>query len=89
MPEKMPPCPPNWKLENWTAHLARIDFIKEMGQGHYSRTDARWHVKRFRENLLAEERARVLKLIARQYKAGEKDPKVNIIAEEIKGDVQP
>ena len=86
MPEKMPPCPPNWKLEDWMSHLARIDFIKEMGQGHYSRTDARWHVKRFRENILAEERARVLKLITRWIGS---DPRAKKAIKEIKEDVQP
>ena len=38
-----------WMPELRAAHAARIELMDAMGQGHYSRTDARWHVEHFRK----------------------------------------
>ena len=47
--------PKGWYPQSWGAHLARIEFMKEMGQEHYSRTDPQWHVQNFRTTVANEE----------------------------------
>ena len=66
MPEptgKYAEVPEGWPPQTWGMHLARIEFMEELGQGHYSRTDAAWHVKRFKARILEEERLRVLRVL--------------------------
>lgn len=55
--------PAGWPPQTWGAHLARCEFMEAMGQGHYSRTDPKWHVKVFRARILKEDRLRILRLL--------------------------
>jgi hypothetical protein len=57
MPEpegEMAKVPPGWPPQTWGAHLANIAWMKAMDQ-HFSRTDPKWHVERFRTKVALEE----------------------------------
>lgn len=57
MPEptgKYAKVPANWPPQTWGAHLARLEFMDAMGQGHASITDPAWHVKKYRQKILSE-----------------------------------
>ena len=54
-----------WTPELMAAHKARIEFMEAMGQAHYSRTDAQWHVARFAKMVGVELEAENAKLRAK------------------------
>lgn len=54
-----------WTPELMAAHKARIEFMEAMGQAHYSRTDAKWHVAHFAHTVGEELEAENAKLRAR------------------------
>jgi len=65
IPEGMPPpegelaeVPKGWYPQTWGWHLACIEWMKALDHSHYSRTDAKWHVERFRAKVAGEELAR-------------------------------
>lgn len=53
-----------WTPELMAAHKARIEFMEAMGQAHYSRTDAQWHVAHYAKTVGAELEAENAKLRA-------------------------
>lgn len=66
MPEptgEMANVPSGWPPQTWGAHLANINWMKEVGQGHYSRTDPKWHIRKFKERLLEDDRRRVIQIL--------------------------
>lgn len=46
--------PVGWPPQTWGAHLARIEFMTAMGQGHHSFTDPERHVRMFKDRLSKE-----------------------------------
>jgi hypothetical protein len=48
-----------WTPELMAAHKARLEFMEAMGQSHYSRTDAQWHVAHYAKTVGAELEAEV------------------------------
>lgn len=66
MPEptgKYAEVPEGWPPQTWGMHLARIEFLEALGHPHYSRTDPKWNVKKFKTQLLQEERHRIIRLL--------------------------
>lgn len=59
--------PEGWPPQTWGAHLANCNWMNELGQGHYSRTDPKWHIRRYTSRILEDDRRRVIQLL-REHK---------------------
>lgn len=66
MPEptgEMANVPPGWPPQTWGAHLACIEWMKELGRGHFSFTSPSRHVKAYTKKILEDDRRRILKIL--------------------------
>lgn len=62
--------PKGWYPQTWGFHMANIAWMEALEQGHYSRTDAKWHVERFRTKVANDECARWVEAMKKLGYAG-------------------
>lgn len=66
MPEptgEMANVPEGWPPQTWGAHLANIQWMNELGHGHSSRTDPKYHLKLFKKRTLEDDRLRIIRIL--------------------------
>jgi len=74
--------PPGWPPQTWGAHLAKIEYMKEMGH-HYSFTGAERNVRKFRTKV-KEECVDIIKGVTEVFPPSERGIAAAVCAEIIK-----